>query len=195
VILHAERPIRYTPVAIALHWLIALLITATFSLGLYMTGLSLSPQKLHLYNWHKWAGVTIFLLVLLRLAWRLGHPPPALPGTMAAWERAAARWSHRLLYLLMGLVPLSGWLMSSAKGFQTVWLGVLPIPDLLSKDRPLGAKLALVHRGLGYSLAILVTIHVLAALRHHYWQRDDVLVHMLPRRRGRAEQRFGRGAR
>ena len=125
----------YTHTAIALHWLIAIALAGTFALGLYMHELPLSPQKLKFYSWHKWAGVTIFLFVILRLVWRLGHRPPALPFLMPAWQRLAAEATHVLLYVLMFAVPLSGWLMSSAKGFQTVWFGVLPLPDLLDKDK------------------------------------------------------------
>jgi cytochrome b561 len=135
----------YTGTAIALHWLIAVALAGSFALGLYMHDLPLSPQKLKLYSWHKWAGVTIFLFVTLRLAWRLGHRPPTLPTAMPAWQRQAAAATHVLLYVLMFAVPLSGWLMSSAKGFQTVWFGVLPLPDLLNKDKELGDLLQQIH--------------------------------------------------
>jgi cytochrome b561 len=158
---------RYTGVAIGLHWLIALALIGSFALGLYMHELPLSPQKLKLYSWHKWAGVTIFLFVALRLGWRLTHRPPALPAAMPSWQRKAAEATHVLLYLLMFAVPLSGWLMSSAKGFQTVWFGVLPLPDLLDML-------------LNFSMAALVVAHLGAALKHHFVDRDDVLSRMLP---------------
>ncbi|MBI2308854.1 MAG: cytochrome b [Rhodocyclales bacterium] len=171
---------RYTRTAIALHWLMALLLLGLFAVGLYMTGLKLSPQKLQIYSWHKWAGVSAFLLVLLRLGWRLGHRPPAPPATMPRWQQLAGEGAHHLLYLLMIVIPLSGWLMSSAKGFQTVWFGVLPLPDLLAKDKELGDLLATVHQGLSYGFAALVLAHTGAALKHHLVDRDDVLVRMLP---------------
>jgi cytochrome b561 len=170
----------YTRTAIGLHWLIAIALAGTFALGLYMHELPLSPQKLKLYSWHKWAGVTIFLFVALRLAWRLGHRPPALPILMPAWQRLAAEATHVLLYVLMFAVPLSGWLMSSAKGFQTVWFGVLPLPDLLNKDTDLGDLLQQVHMILNFSMAGLVLAHLGAALKHHLIDRDDVLTRMLP---------------
>lgn len=181
--LRPEHPARYTGTAITLHWLIALGIAGTFSLGLYMHELPLSPEKLRLYSWHKWVGVTLFLLVLLRLGWRLLNPPPELPDAMPGWLRLAARGGHYLLYFLMLAVPLSGWLMSSAKGFQTVWFGVLPLPDLLSKDKALGEQLELIHKSLNFLMAFVVIGHVLAALKHHYIDRDDVLTRMLPKRR------------
>ena len=170
----------YTNTAIGLHWLIGIAIVGTFALGLYMHELPLSPQKLKLYSWHKWAGVSIFLCVVLRLGWRLAYRPPALPAAMPAWQRIAAEATHLLLYLLMFAVPLSGWLMSSAKGFQTVWFGVLPLPDLLDKNQQLGDLLKEVHEALNFGMAGLVLAHAGAALKHHVIDRDDVLARMLP---------------
>ena len=170
----------YTGTAIALHWLIAVALAGAFALGLYMHELPLSPQKLKLYSWHKWAGVTIFLFVLARLGWRLLHPPPGLPAAMPAWQRKVAAATHVLLYLLMFAVPITGWLMSSAKGFQTVYFGVLPLPDLLVKDKELGDLLHQVHKLLNFSMAALVLAHLGAALKHHFIDRDDVLARMLP---------------
>jgi len=171
---------RYTGVAITLHWLIALALVGSFSLGLYMHELPLSPQKLKLYSWHKWAGVTIFLFVVCRLAWRLTHLPPALPPGIAEWQARVAAATHVLLYLLMIAIPLSGWLMSSAKGFQTVWFGVLPLPDLLAKNEELGELLQQVHMLLNFTMAGLVMVHAGAALKHHFLDRDDILARMLP---------------
>lgn len=170
----------YTGVAIGLHWLIAFAIIGSFSVGLYMVDLPLSPQKLKIYSWHKWAGVTIFLCVVLRLGWRLLHRPPELPASVPAWQRSLAAATHVLLYLLMIVVPLSGWLMSSAKGFQTVWFGVLPLPDLLTKNAELGDLLQQMHKLLNYSMAALVFAHFGAALKHHFIDRDDILARMLP---------------
>lgn len=173
---------HYTATAKALHWGIAMLIFGVLGLGFYMTGLSLSPAKLQLFSWHKWAGVTVFVLVVVRLAWRFTHRPPALPQHMAALERLAAHAGHHLLYALMLAIPLSGWLMSSAKGFQTVWFGVLPLPDLLGKDKALGELLQTVHLSLNLLLIAVLLGHVGAALKHHFINRDDVLTRMLPHR-------------
>ena len=173
---------RYTRTAMSLHWLIALMLFGMFGFGLYMVELPLSPQKLKFYSYHKWAGVTVFLLVLARLAWRITHRPPALPADMPAWQVTAAKAGHHLLYLLMVIVPLSGWLMSSAKGFQTVWFGVLPLPDLLSKDEALGEALLLTHRLLNWFFMLVVAGHVVAALKHHFIDRDGLLSRMLPGR-------------
>ena len=171
---------RYTPVAIALHWLMALLLVGLFGVGLYMSDLTLSPWKLKVYSWHKWAGVTVFGLVLIRLLWRALHRPPTLPDGMPLLMQRAAHLGHALLYILMVAIPLAGWLMSSAKGFQTVYFGVLPIPDLLAKDKALGELLANVHAALAYVLAVVVAGHAAVALKHHLFDRDDILIRMLP---------------
>lgn len=174
---------RYTRTAMSLHWLIAVAIFGSFALGTYMADLRVSPTMLKLYSWHKWAGVTIFVLVMVRLVWRLTHTPPPLPSQMPAHERLAAHAGHLALYGLMLAIPVSGWLMSSAKGFQTVWFGWVPLPDLVTKDAALGELLQQVHLVLNYVLLALVVVHVAAALKHHFINRDDVLLRMLPQRR------------
>ena len=115
---------HYTATAKGLHWLMALLIFGLLALGFYMADLPLSPEKLQYFSWHKWAGVTVFLLVWLRLAWRVTHRPPGYPPTMTGTQQLLAHAGHFALYGLMVIIPLSGWLMSSAKGVQTVWFGV-----------------------------------------------------------------------
>ncbi len=174
---------RYTRTAIYLHWLVALGLIGTFALGFYMPELALSPTKLKLYSWHKWAGVTLFVLVLIRLGWRLTHPAPPLPSTVPALSRFASHVSHGVMYVLMIAIPLSGWLMSSAKGFQTSWFGVLPLPDLLPRDAALGDRLKDLHEVLNFILLALVIVHTGAALKHHFIDRDDVLTRILSSKR------------
>lgn len=173
---------RYTPTARLLHWLMAALLIGLLGLGFYMHDLPLSPEKLQLYAWHKWAGVSAFLLAALRLGWRLTHTPPALPDSMPAAHRLAAHAGHALLYVLMFAIPLSGWLMSSAKGFQTVWFGILPLPDLLAKDKALGDLLGQAHLILNLAFVAILAGHIGAALKHHFIDRDDILTRMLPQR-------------
>jgi len=172
---------RYTATAIGLHWLMALLLIGLFAVGLYMNELPLSPWKLKIYSWHKWAGVTAFLLVLVRLIWRFIHRPPPLPNALPTPLKRAAHTGQAMIYLLMVAIPLSGWLMSSAKGFQTVYFGILPVPDLLGKNKEVGDVLQTVHQTLNFLLAALVIGHVVAALKHHLIDKDDVLRRMLPR--------------
>lgn len=167
---------KYTKTAIWLHWLMALLILLVFPLGLYMHGLSLSPIKLKLFSYHKWAGITLLLLALVRVLWRITHRPP--PLSVARWQQIASTAVHHTLYLMLVLVPLSGWLMSSAKGFQTVLFGILPLPDLVAKDKALGLLLESWHEGLNYLLLLLITAHIAAALKHKLIDRDRVMSRM-----------------
>lgn len=171
---------RYTGTAIGLHWIVVALIVAAWALGLTMVDLPLSPQKLKTYSWHKWTGVTIFLLTLARLAWRAAHRPPALPSTMPAWQKRAAAASHALLYALLLAIPLSGWLFSSASGVPVVYLGLVQLPDLVGRDKALAVLLKQVHVILNWTLLVTLCIHVSAALKHHFVNRDDVLARMLP---------------
>ena len=175
-----RRVTHYTSTAIRLHWWMAIGIIGAFLIGLYMTDLSLSPTKLQLYAWHKWIGVTLFILALLRLVWRLAYRPPAPPAGMPAWQHLAATTVHYFLYVLIFAIPLSGWLMSSAKGYQTVLFALLPLPDLLHQDQALGEVLETVHKTLNLSLAGLVLAHVAAALKHHFVDHTNVLQRMLP---------------
>lgn len=172
----------YTLTAILLHWGIAALIISAFFLGEYLEDLPLSPVKLRLFSYHKWIGVTAFLFAAYRLIWRATHPAPGFPEKMPCWERAAAKASHFALYALMFLIPFTGWLMSSAKGFQTVYLGVIPLPDLLSKNKETGEILELVHSALNKALFFIFIAHVSAALKHHIWDKDDILIRMLRRK-------------
>jgi cytochrome b561 len=169
----------YTRTAVALHWVLAVLIVGNLAFGLSIVDLPLSPRKLRYFSWHKWVGVTVLVLSAARLAWRLGHPPPALPASMRPWETRLAHASHALLYVLFLAAPLTGWLFSSAAGFQTVYLGVIPIPDLLPKDKAMADALQLAHHWVNYTLAGVIVLHVAAALKHHFIDRDDVLARML----------------
>jgi cytochrome b561 len=172
---------RYSTIAIVLHWLLALMIVASFCVGLYMHDLPFSPQRLKLFNWHKWAGITILALSALRLLWRLTHRPPA-DVPMAPWQRSAAHVTHWGLYALFFAVPLAGWAYSSAAGFPIVLFGVLPLPDFVPVDKALAETLKERHGQLAWLLALLVLAHVAAALKHHFIDRDGLLLRMRPGR-------------
>ncbi|RQO50419.1 cytochrome b [Variovorax sp. KBW07] len=179
------RPLRYGNVAIVLHWLLAAMIVGSLGVGLYMTGLPFSPLRLKLYSWHKWAGVAILLLSALRLLWRLGHRPPALPARIMAamprWQVAGRRVSHSSMYLLFFAVPLFGWAYSSSLGVPVVWFGVLPLPDFVPVDKDFAeAVLKPLHKGSAYLLAAVTLLHVAAALKHHWIDRDGLLKRMWP---------------
>lgn len=173
---------RYGHVAIALHWLLAVAIVGAFGMGLYMADLPFSPTRLKLYNWHKWAGVTILTLSAVRLLWRLRHRPPELPANvtaaMPAWQQKAHHGTHHLMYLLFFAVPLTGWAYSSAAGFPIVWFGVLPLPDFVPVSKELAEMIKPLHKLAAFGLAALVVLHVAAALKHQIVDRDRLLGRM-----------------
>jgi cytochrome b561 len=177
---------RYGTTAIVLHWVLALALIGIFVLGLYMTGLPFSPQRLKLYSWHKWAGVTILALSALRLLWRLTHRPPALPeavqSAMPRWQQIAHHGTHHLLYLLFFAVPLIGWAYSSAAGFPVVFLGLVQLPDFVPVSPALAEAIKPWHAFSAYALATLAVLHIGAALKHHVIDRDGLLTRMLPGR-------------
>ena len=172
---------KYSKPAIALHWLIALLIVIAFALGTILGDMhGISPAKLKMESWHKWLGCTVLGLAALRLIWRLLRRPPALPETMPRWQRQAAGALHILLYALMFAVPLSGYFYTLAAGVPVVLYGVIPLPVLIGPDPHLKHQLHELHELLTYVLLGAFILHVLAALKHHFLDRDDVLKRMLP---------------
>ena len=138
----------------------------------------LSPARITGYSWHKWLGVTVFFLVILRLVWRATHPAPQLEIKMPVWQERAMQLTHFALYLLMMVIPLVGWLMSSAKGYTVNYFGLFELPDLLSKDKALGHQLKDLHEYLADILVALVCLHVLAALKHQFIDKDGLLSRM-----------------
>lgn len=163
-----------------MHWFVAALIFTQFALGWTAALWRLSPVKLNLFVWHKSTGMLILALVLLRLLWRLAHPTPELPADMPAWERAAARASHALLYALMIAMPVSGWIINSAAGVPFSIFRLIPLPALVAPDKHTAELAALAHLSLFVVLAALVAVHAAAALRHHFVKRNKVLAGMLP---------------
>ncbi len=172
---------RYSNIAIAFHWLMAVLVFAGFAMGLTMVDLRISPDKLKLYSWHKWIGISIFILAAFRLWWRLLKMPPAEPA-MPAWQRNAASATHWLLYLLFFAVPISGWLFSSAKGLPTVYLGLVQLPDLIQKNDELAPVIKQLHLVASYSLGCLAGLHVLAVFKHQLMNKDGLIGRMIPGR-------------
>src|SRR5664279_1271382 len=171
----------YGVVAIVLHWLLAVLIVAAFFIGLSMVDLPFSPQRFRLFNWHKWLGIAVLLLSAARLLWRAaGHASPPVPAVMPAWQMSAYRGTHALFYVLFFVVPLLGWAYTSAVGVPVVFLGVLPLPDFVPRDKALGDVMKALHEIASWGLAALVALHVAAALKHHYLERDGLLVRMWP---------------
>jgi len=179
---------RYTAVAIVLHWAIGLAILAQLALGLAMTQLTIPPATLFAwYQLHKSIGITVMLLVVVRIAWRLGHRPPPLPADLPVLERRAARGTHLALYAFMLAMPLTGWAMVSASVYNipTVLFGLVPWPHLpvlatLPDKGAYEGVFKTIHAYLGFALIAFVGLHIAAALRHQIFKRDAVLWRMLP---------------
>lgn len=172
---------RYTLTAIFLHWAIAALIIAGFALGVTMVDIpGLTPTKLKYFSWHKWLGVTVLALAAIRLLWRLFNPAPLHPETLPAWQRRASAATHFLLYLLIFAVPVSGYLYSLAAGVPVVYLGLIPLPVLIEANQEWKAILKEVHYWLNVALLGSVCLHVAAALKHYFIDRDEVMQRMLP---------------
>lgn len=181
---------RYSNVAITLHWLIALGVIANICLGLYFADLPRSdPSKFMLVQTHKSIGLTVLVLSLIRVGWRLMHPVPPLPASMGPALRLLARATHVLLYVLIVFIPLSGWALvsSSPLGLPTMYFGWFAWPHLsFLADLPRATKKVLVgnfattHVVLAWSAIVLIPIHFVGALYHHFIRRDDVLTRMLP---------------
>ena len=168
----------YTRTAITLHWTVSALVITALAMGWIMTDMAISPLRLQVYSWHKWIGITVLALFFVRALWRLTHPAPA-PLPMPAWQRYAAQFLHGFLYAMLLVQPITGWLFSNASGRAIVYLGLIPLPNLVGKDKALAGILREVHSTGGLVLAIAVGLHLLAALKHHFIDRDDTLRRML----------------
>lgn len=174
-----NTPGRYGSVAQTLHWLVVALLVIQFTLGKIAENLPLGPDKLGTLARHKSVGITILTLAVLRLAWRLYDPPPPLPS-MPRWQAHAARFSHAALYALLFAMPLTGWMMSSASNYPVSWFGLVQLPDFVAPDADLKQMLRDTHGLLSNVLATLVGVHLLAALKHQFLDRDGLLFRMLP---------------
>lgn len=172
---------HYTRTAIGLHWIVALLIFATFGLGWFMTDIAdASGSKMQYYAWHKWLGVTVFLVAVMRVLWRSFNQPPPLAENISKLQQLAAKIVHWLLYILILIVPLSGYFYSLAAGFAVVYLGIIPLPVLIQPDTQLAHTLKELHEILVYTMVALVVLHLMAALKHHIFDGDNTLAKMLP---------------
>src|SRR5271170_403216 len=175
-----HTPNRYSAVAQGFHWIIAALIVTQFTLAWMADDLPLGARKLGLLARHKSFGMTILMLAILRLLWRLTHRAPALPSGMTPLERVLARVTHTAFYVLLIAMPLTGWMMSSAKNYSVSWFGWFTWPNLIPKNEAAFDFLRSTHEFLSDVLFAIAVLHILAALKHHFWNKDDVLLRMLP---------------
>ncbi len=168
---------RYGLVAIFLHWSMAILLIGLLGYGLYMVGLPISLQKLKLFGWHKELGMLALFLVALRIVWRLSNKRPSL-GAIPKWQKFSARTAHLLFYGFMVLIPLSGWLITSASGVQTSFFGWFLVPHLIAPSKTLFPIFVDIHKWLSYGLIGILFLHSSAALVHHCYYKDNVLRRM-----------------
>jgi cytochrome b561 len=176
---------RWGAVAQFLHWLIVALIIVQVVLASIADELPLGMKKLAMLARHKSVGITILGLAVIRLLWRWMNPTPPLPDTLKPYERALAKFTHAALYLLLFAMPLSGWMMTSARGFPVSWFGFFQLPDFVPKSKPLFEAMVKTHDTLALLLGAVVFLHVAAALKHHFMLKDDTLRRMLPFKRTR----------
>jgi cytochrome b561 len=144
-----------------------------------MGDLEISPLKIKVFAWHKWAGMTVLFLSVLRIVWRTSHPAPGYPENMALWQVRASKLVQWSLYLLLFAVPLTGWLFSSAAGYSVFYFNLIHLPDLVEKNKELADQLHEIHESLNWALLGLFVVHVAAALKHHFIDKDHVLIRMI----------------
>ena len=171
----------YSPVAKWLHWIVVAAIALQFLLAELGENASASGNtlaQLALLAQHKSVGMTVLALAFVRLLWRRRQPAPPLPDDLPDWQRLAVAVSHGGLYLCLFLLPLSGWLMSSATAYSVSWFNLFTLPDLVAPDEGLTEWLKIVHEVLATLLFGLVVVHVGAALKHALWDKDGVLQRM-----------------
>ena len=171
---------RYGIIAIILHWTMALLLIGLLLLGLYMTRIPISIEKLKLYGWHKEYGELALMLALLRIMWRLGSIIPLLSDRIPLWQRIAAHSVHWAFYIFMFALPISGWLITSAAGLPVSFFGLFVIPNLITPQPDLQPLFTFIHKWISYGLIVTIFAHVGAALKHHFINKDDILRRLLP---------------
>ncbi|HEU4778966.1 MAG TPA: cytochrome b [Steroidobacteraceae bacterium] len=164
----------------ALHWIIVILIIVQFFIASRAHDLPRGPALIEAWGWHKSVGMTIFMLAIIRLVWRWMNPVPDLTAETRAWEHTLAKISHVLLYALIFAVPLTGWLMSSAKNFPVSWFSLFQWPDLIAPDRALSESMESAHKILVKVLVGVALLHAAGALKHHFIDKNNVLRRMLP---------------
>ena len=164
-----------------LHWSVAALIVTQFVLAKLAERAADNEAKLTqlaLLANHKSVGITIFALALVRICWRFITPAPTLPSEMAGWQTQASKLSHVLLYVFLFALPITGWLMSSASAYTVSWFGLFELPDLVEPSKALKKTLLSSHELLSKALFVVALIHIAAALKHHFIDKDDILKRM-----------------
>jgi len=169
---------RYGFITIFIHWLMAFIMIGMLAVGLYMVELPIGSLKLKLYGWHKAFGLLVLFLAAFRLVWRIVNMTPSL-DSLPILERLAARFVHWIFYIIMFAMPLTGWLITSAAGLPASFFGLFTMPNLIEPNEDLRLFFSSIHQFLAYGLIILIILHVSAALKHHFINKDDILRRMI----------------
>lgn len=172
------KHLHYGTTAKALHWSIVALLVGQYSIGWLMPDVHAGPPGVPM-TWHISVGTVILLLIVARLLWRITHPV-APESSLPPWQRVSSEGVHWLLYLLVLLTTLSGWLFASARGWSVSWFFLVPLPMLTSKSQPLVKALNGWHQNFMWALLIVAGLHVASALVHLFYYRDGVMRRMLP---------------
>lgn len=177
-----RRLLRYNNVAVAIHWTTALLIVGQVAGGFLFESMERGPERALIFTWHKTIGVTILLLSLFRLGWRVANPPPPYPDGMPRWERLAGTWNHRIFYLLLLALPLTGLAAVSARadGPFTDLIGGIPFPVIPGVPEAAGGALGGLHGTLVFATLALLALHIAAALKHQFVDRARYAGRMPP---------------
>lgn len=172
---------RYSGIAIALHWITAVLVLFMIAAGITMLRLPQGETQNLLFNLHRSVGVLLFPIVLIRLIYRWNNPPPPLPDDLPPQQKLAAHLNHYALYGLLLLNPLLGWWATSAFGAAVNVFWLFELPPLVAENKPLSEILLPTHATVGILITLLVVMHIGAALFHHFIRRDRILLRMLGR--------------
>ena len=177
--MHGGRPPAYTAVARTIHWIVAALVLGTIPIGIVMANMGSGPRKDALYHLHESIGIVVLMLMIVRLGYRLTHPPLPLPEDIPAIQRLAAETTHRALYALLILQPIIGYIAKSAYPAPMVFFGLFALPPVWPENNALAETLFTVHRVMGFTVAGLLCAHIGGALFHQFIRRDDVLMRMI----------------
>ena len=170
---------RYTKVAIWIHWLIGLAVIANIGLAMLTEGLPRETQRAAM-DVHKALGITVLALTVVRILWRLGHKPPPLPASTPAWQKLLSRIVHFLFYALLILLPLSGWVWMSAADRPIDFFGLATIPTIVAPNEGLADVMHDRHEVLGLAMLGLAVVHIVAALKHQFFDRNGLIGRMNP---------------
>ncbi len=175
-----NTPENYGSVSRGFHWLTAALVIGLLVLGLLLEEMARGAFKLKMINLHKSVGVLVLLLTLARILWHFYSKKPALIATLKKWEKVLSHTLHGLLYLALIGMPMSGWIMSSAKGYPVSLFKLATLPQIVEENKALAEWAGEIHEILGYTLIVIIIVHFVGALKHHFIDRDDTLRRMTP---------------